>query len=92
MDISVDEAEINGQIAALAMERGERPEAVKQKMAKEGGLQNLFLATRERKTLDALLEKVKVEEVEPTPEQTKEAVEAVAPSEDDADDDNQDVT
>ena len=72
--VQVDEQEINGQIAMLALDRGERPEALRDRMMKDGSLQNLVLATRERKTLDVLIEQAKVEEVEPTAEQTQEAV------------------
>lgn len=75
--VQVDEQEINGQIAMLALDRGERPEALRDRMAKDGSMANLVVATRERKTLDSLIEKAKVEEVEPTEQETQEAVGAV---------------
>lgn len=63
-EIEVDESEVNGQIAQMAMMQQQRPEKMKQDMAKNGQLQDLWLSLRERKTLDKLLESVKIEEVE----------------------------
>ncbi len=60
----VDEAELNGRIALLAAQRGERPEKVKQEMAKDGGLASLYIQMREQKALDQILESAQVEEVE----------------------------
>lgn len=62
--IEVDESEVNGQIAHMAMMQQQRPEKMKQDMAKNGQLQDLWLSLRERKTLDKLLESAKIEEVE----------------------------
>ena len=63
-EIEVDEAEVNGQIAYMAMMQNERPEKLKQQMAKSGQLQDLWLSLRERKALDKLLESAKIEDVE----------------------------
>jgi trigger factor len=60
----VDEAELNGRIALLAAQRGERPEKVKQEMAKDGSLQSLYIQMREQKALDQILQTAVVEEVE----------------------------
>jgi trigger factor len=60
----VDEAELNGRIALLAAQRGERPEKLKQEMAKDGSLSNLYVQLREQKALDKILESAQVEEVE----------------------------
>jgi len=72
-NIDVDEAELNGRIAILAAQQGQRPEKLKQTMAKDGSLSNLYVQMREQKALDKLLEQAKVEEVEmPEPgEETK---------------------
>ena len=61
--IEVDESEVNGQIAHMAMMQQQRPEKMKQDMAKNGQLQDLWLSLRERKTLDKILEGVKIEDV-----------------------------
>ncbi len=63
-DTHVDEAELNGRIAMLAAQRGERPERVKQEMSKDGSLANLYIQMREQKALDKVLESANVEEVD----------------------------
>ena len=63
-DTDVDEAELNGRLAMLAAQRGERPERVKQEMAKDGTLANLYVQMREQKALDKVLESAAVEEVD----------------------------
>lgn len=63
-NVDVDEAELNGQIAMLAAQRGERPEKLKQQMAKDGTLANLYIQMREQKAVDKLLESVQIEEVD----------------------------
>lgn len=78
-EVNVDEDEINGQVAMLAIERDQRPEALLQQMQKDGSLMNLAQSLREQKALDVLVEKAKIEEVEPTPQQEKEAVEGPDP-------------
>ena len=60
----MDEAELNGRLAMLAAQRGERPERVKQEMAKDGSLANLYVQMREQKALDRVLESAAVEEVD----------------------------
>jgi trigger factor len=62
--LEVDEEELNGRIALMAAFRAERPEKLKQAMAKDGSLQNLYLQMREQLALDKLIESAKVEEVE----------------------------
>ncbi len=60
----VDEAELNGRVALLAAQRGERPEKLKHEMAKDGSLTSLYLQMREQKALDKILESAKIEEVD----------------------------
>jgi len=64
LEIQVDERELNGRLHMLAMQQGRRPEKLRQEMTKRGELENLYLQIREQKTLDAILEKVKVREVQ----------------------------
>lgn len=64
LGVEVDEGELNGRIAMLAAQRGRRPEKVKQDMAKDGSLSNLYLQMREQKALDKVLETAQIEEVE----------------------------
>jgi trigger factor len=63
----VDEAELNGRIALLAAQRGERPEKVKQEMAKDGSLTSLYIQMREQKALDQILLSAAIEEVDVQP-------------------------
>jgi trigger factor len=62
--IDVDEDELNGQVAMIAIQQGQRPEKLKQEMNDDGRLLNLYVQLREQKALDALLAEVKVEEVD----------------------------
>lgn len=78
-NIEVDEPELNGRIAMLAAHRGARPEKLKQQMAKDGSLQNLYIQLREQKALDKVLETADIEEVEvnaAAPEESKSEGEA----------------
>lgn len=69
--VQVDEAELNGRIAMLAAQNGRRPEKMKQEMAKDGSLANLYVQMREQKAIDQVLEKAKIEEVDVEAEQAK---------------------
>ncbi|MFN4242021.1 MAG: trigger factor [Tepidisphaerales bacterium] len=62
-EVEVDESELNGRIAMMAALRGERPEKLKQAMAKDGSLSQLYLQLREQKALDTILDKAKIEDV-----------------------------
>jgi trigger factor len=64
LGVDVDEAELNGRIAMLAAQRGRRPEKLKQDMAKDGSLANLYLQMREQKALDRVLQDATIEEVD----------------------------
>lgn len=66
MNVDVDEAELNGRIAMVAAQRGRRPEKMKQEMAKDGSLANLYVQMREQKAIDRILSQAQVEEVKVT--------------------------
>jgi trigger factor len=68
--IEVSESELNGQIAIIAIQSGKRPEKVKQELAANGQLAQLYIQLREQRTLDSLLEQAQIEEVD-GPEQKK---------------------
>src|SRR5688500_1663023 len=63
-DVDVQEAELNGRIAMLAAQRGVRPEKLKQEMAKDGTLANLYVQLREQKAIDKILETAEIEDVD----------------------------
>ncbi len=60
----VDEPELNGRIAMLAAQRGERPEKMKQEMSKDGTLANLYVQMREQKAVDEILKSAEIEDVD----------------------------
>jgi trigger factor len=62
--VDVDEAELNGSIAMIAAQRAQRPEKLKQQLAKDGTLQNMYVQMREQKAVDKILESAEVSEVD----------------------------
>ncbi len=65
MDIRVEEAEINGRIAQMAIERGQRPEKLRQELIQNRQVQQIYQQIREHKTLDAIVSKAQIEEMSP---------------------------
>ncbi|MEM1110009.1 MAG: trigger factor [Planctomycetota bacterium] len=64
LDIEVQENEINGRIAMMAMQQQRRPEKLRNEMRQRGELEQLYLSIREQKTLDKIIEEADVTEVE----------------------------
>ncbi|MGA1979002.1 MAG: trigger factor [Sedimentisphaerales bacterium] len=64
-NIDVSEEEINGYIAQLAVQRGQRPERMREEMARDGSLTQFKLQVREDKCIAKLLESAKITEIEP---------------------------
>lgn len=60
LDISVTEEEINGQIAQLAVQRGQRPEKMREQMERDGSLAQFNLEVRQNKCIAKLLETANV--------------------------------
>ena len=79
-DTDVDEAELNGRIAMLAAQKGDRPEKLKGEMSRDGSLANLYIQMREQKALDKVLESATVEEVDVVTPAAGEATAAEASS------------
>ena len=48
----------------MAMQQGRRPDKLRQEMAQQGQIEQLYLQLREQKTLDKILEQAKVTEVQ----------------------------
>jgi len=63
-NVDIPESELNGVIAYIASQRGERPESLKQRMSKDGSLMNMYLKMRENKALDRILQDANIEDVE----------------------------
>ncbi|MBN1392360.1 MAG: trigger factor [Sedimentisphaerales bacterium] len=75
LGIEVTDEEVNGHIAQLAVQRGQRPERMREEMERDGSLAQFKLQVRENKCIAKLLESAKITEVEPRKE-TKKAEEA----------------
>lgn len=63
LEVSVDEAEINGQIHRMAMQQRVRPEQLRQQLISSNRIGAVYTQIREHKTLDAIVAKAKVEEM-----------------------------
>lgn len=63
-NVDVGESELNGHVAMLAAQRGRRPEKVKQEMAKDGTLSNLYVQMREQKAIDRIVAQAQIEDVD----------------------------
>lgn len=61
--IQVTEQEVNGQIAAIAASRGERPERLKSELARLGRLNEVALQILEHKTADRVLSDLKTADI-----------------------------
>jgi trigger factor len=62
LDIEVTEEEINGHIAQLAARRGQRPERMREEMARNGSLAQFSLEVRQDKCIAKMLETAKITE------------------------------
>lgn len=72
LEVDVEEDELNGRIAMMAMQQGRRPDKLRQEMAQQGQIEQLYLQLREQKTLDKILEQAKVTEVEAAEDESAE--------------------
>jgi trigger factor len=64
LGIEVTEEEVNGHIAQLAIQRGQRPERLKEQMERDGSLAQFRLEVRQSQCLSKLLESAKITEKE----------------------------
>jgi trigger factor len=65
LEIEVSDEEVNGHIAQLAIQRGQRPERLREEMTRDGSLEQFRLQVREQKCIAKLLESARISEVEP---------------------------
>jgi len=64
LEIEVTEEEINGHIAQLAIQRGQRPEKMKEQMERDGSLAQFRMDVRQGKCINKLLESADITETE----------------------------
>lgn len=62
-EIEVSEAEVNGRVAQMAVQRGQRPERMREQMARGGQLDQLYLQLRETKAIEKLIAEAEIVEV-----------------------------
>jgi hypothetical protein len=72
IEVDVDEAEINNMIASIAARQGRRFDRVRDELAKEGGIVNLYIQLRDEKLIAQLIEQADVTEEAPPAEKKKE--------------------
>ncbi len=65
MEVEVSDEQLNGQIAALALQQGQRPEKMRQEMEKNGSLEQFRQQLRDELCVEKILESAKITEVEP---------------------------
>lgn len=73
LEVEVNENEINMRVAQMAFQQQRRPEKMRAEMRERGELEQLYLQIREQKTLDQIIEKATVTEVDAPAEEKKPA-------------------
>ena len=78
LDVEVDENEVNGRIAMMAVQSGRRPEKMRDEMIRDGQIDQLFIQIREEKAIEKLLESATVNEISEEEWEAKKGGDAVA--------------
>ncbi|MFB0553997.1 MAG: trigger factor [Phycisphaerae bacterium] len=65
LEIDVSDEEINGHIAQIALQRGQRPERMREQMERDGSLAQFKLEVRQNNCIAKLLETAKITEKKP---------------------------
>lgn len=63
LGVTVTEGEMNGQIAAMAMQRNTRPEKLRQELIQSNQVGGVFQQIRDHKTLDAIVQRGTIKDV-----------------------------
>lgn len=63
LDVEVDDQAVNGRVVQIAMQQGQRPQKVRDEMAHNGQLQQLYVQMREEKAIEKIIEQAKVNEI-----------------------------
>ncbi len=63
LKVRVDDGEINARIAQMAVQRGMRPEQLRQDLIRGGQVGGIYMQIRDHKTLDLLASKAKVTDI-----------------------------
>ncbi len=73
LGIEVSEEEINGHIAQLAVQQGQRPERMREQMERDGSLAQFKLQVRQSKCVAKLLESAEITEKQPDKKSARKA-------------------
>jgi len=65
LKVEVTDEEVNGHIAQIAIQRGQRPEKLRETMSRDGSLEQIRLQIREDKCIAKLLESATITEISP---------------------------
>jgi trigger factor len=65
LEIDISDEEINGHIAQIALQRGQRPERMREQMERDGSLAQFKLEVRQKNCIGQLLETAKITEKKP---------------------------
>ncbi len=79
VEVEISEAEINNQIAAIAQRQNRRFDRVRDELAKENGLVNIYMQLRDEKIVDQLIAKANVTEAKPQEQPASEKAETKKP-------------
>ena len=71
LGVEISEEEINGHIAQLAIQQGQRPERMREQMVRDGSLAQFSLQVRQSKCIAKLLESAEITEKESEKKTTK---------------------
>jgi len=71
LEIEVNEEELNGHIAQLAIQREQRPERMREEMQRDGSLAQFKLEIRQTKCISKLLESAQITEKKPSKRATR---------------------
>lgn len=77
LGIEVTEEQINSYIAQLAIQRGQRPEKMREAMARDGSLAQFAVEIRDEKCVEKILETAKITEAKPKKESKKKTTKKV---------------
>jgi len=89
LEIEVSDEEINGHIAQVAIQRGQRPEKMREQMERDGSLAQFHLEIRQNKCIGKLLESAQITEAEPEKKTKKKAKKKTGEKSDNKDADKQ---
>jgi len=62
-EVQVSDHEVNGRIAAIAAQRGERPEALRSELMQSGGISQIASQIREHKAVDRVIDQASVSDI-----------------------------